>query len=82
MPHRLKPYEKEKYQRALKYKYLEIHENERINIINIWDKVCESQNWKKVIFIKNNLIWSIEVNNEIIFSWDISQAKKILKTIV
>lgn len=82
VPHRLKPYEREKYERALKKKYLEIHENERINLINIWDKVCEAQNWKKIIFIKNDLQASIEVNNEIIFSWDISEAKNILKNLV
>jgi hypothetical protein len=52
----------------LKKKYLEIHENERVNLINIWDKVCEAKNWKKIIFIKNDLQASLEVNNEIIFS--------------
>ena len=82
VPHRLKKYEKEKYERALKKKYLEIHENERINIINIWDKVCESKKWKKIIFIKNNLIWSIEIDNEVIFSWDIFKARELLKKVV
>ena len=82
IPHRLKPYEREKYKRALHNKYLEIHENERVNLINIWDKVCTAQKWEKIIFIKGDFLANIEVNNQIIFSWEISQAKKILKEIM
>ncbi len=82
MPHRLKPYEREKYERALKKKYLEINEHERINLVNIWDKTCESQWWENIIFIKNIDQATVEKNNKIIFSWEISQAKKILKNYI
>ncbi len=79
MPHRLKPYEREIYERALKNKYLEINQKQRINLINIWDKTCQAQWWENIIFIKDINQASVEKNNNIIFSWEISEAKKILE---
>jgi hypothetical protein len=52
-PHHLYKYEEEKYERALKNKYLEIEQNERINLQNLWSKVCIAKNWKEYTLIKD-----------------------------
>lgn len=39
-PHHLYKYEEEKYKRALKYKFLEITSKDRVNLKNLWQKVC------------------------------------------
>lgn len=39
-PHHLYKYEEPKYERALKYKFLEITTKDRVNLKNLWQKVC------------------------------------------
>ena len=45
-PHHLYKYEEAKYERALKNKYLEITTKDRINLENLWEKVCIAKQWK------------------------------------
>lgn len=41
IPHHLYKYEEPKYERALKYKFLEITIKDRVNLRNLWQKVCD-----------------------------------------
>ena len=52
-PHHLHTYEQEKYDRAMKYKYLEITSKERINLQNLWEKVCMVREWNNYVLIKD-----------------------------
>lgn len=81
-PHHLYKYEQEKYQRALKYKYLEITTKDRINLKNIWDKVCQAQKWENYILIKDAQTGQAEVykNNSQMFIGDTNMAKKHIKS--
>lgn len=45
-PHHLYKYEEAKYERALKNKYLEITHKDRVNLENLWEKVCIAKQWK------------------------------------
>jgi hypothetical protein len=53
-PHHLYKYEEEKYERALKNKYLEISDKDRINLENLWEKVCIAKGWKHLKLIKSS----------------------------
>ena len=53
VPHHLFKYEEEKYERALKNKFLEINDKDRVNLQNLWAKVCEAKNWPNYILIKS-----------------------------
>ena len=46
VPHHLYKYEEEKYRRAMKYKYLEITTQDRVNLENLWEKVCIAKKWR------------------------------------
>jgi len=49
VPHHLYKYEEEKYRRAMKNKYLEITTQDRVNLENLWEKVCIAKKWKYTI---------------------------------
>ncbi|MDA9129205.1 hypothetical protein N9J72_01885 [Candidatus Gracilibacteria bacterium] len=53
IPHHLYKYEEQKYLQALKRKYLEITHLERVNLRNIWEKVCVTEGYKNYILEKN-----------------------------
>jgi hypothetical protein len=57
IPHHLYKYEEIKYNRALKYRYLEIDEKDRENLQNLWQKVCIAKWWKNYTLIKNTEFW-------------------------
>lgn len=80
--HRLRNYERVKYELALKNKYLEVDNKDRNNLINLWDKVCEAKKYKKLILHKLWEKWVIKQDNKTIFSWYLKEAKKIIKTLV
>ncbi len=76
VPHHLYKYEEEKFERAMKYKYLEISDKERPNLKNIWTKVCKVRKWHYICLIKNE--WDdmgILVYDDSVESWE----KKLLK---
>jgi len=53
IPHHLYNYEEAKYERALKYMFLEITTKERVNLKNLWQKVCIAKWWKNYVLVKN-----------------------------
>jgi len=61
VPHHLYKYEEVKYQRALRYKYLEITQKERVNLSNLWQKVCLVKWWKNLILVKDTEQWISEI---------------------
>lgn len=84
IPHHLYKYEEEKYNRALKNKYLEITHLERVNLRNIWQKVCEAKKWQNYILEKNTETWSAKIclGEEIIHVWHTKDLKKIIQSYV
>ena len=81
IPHHLYLYEKIKYEQALKKWYLEINTQERVNLINIWEKVCEVKKQDCYILQKNMTNGTAEIlkNFEIVFSWNLEETKKTIK---
>jgi hypothetical protein len=61
VPHHLYSYERLKYNRAIENKYLEITKKDRINLINLWDKVCIAKGWNNLILIKDSESWNAEI---------------------
>jgi len=51
-PHHLYKYEEVQYERALKNKYLEVTTKERVNLQNLWQKVCQAKKWKNYVPMK------------------------------
>lgn len=84
VPHHLYKYEEWKYQRALKYKFLEITTKDRENLKNIWQKVCLAKWWKNYTLIKNSLAWTAEIllNDVVVESWDTKIMKLTIKNYV
>jgi hypothetical protein len=61
VPHHLLQYEQIKYDRALKYKYLEVSEKDRVNLKNLWQKVCIAKSWKNYTLVKNTEFWTARI---------------------
>lgn len=80
-PHRLKNYEKIKYELALKNNYLEIDVKDRVNLLNLWEKVCMIKKIDNIVLHKNILDWKILKNWKIVFFWNIKEAKLKIKKI-
>jgi hypothetical protein len=77
-PHHLFQFEEILYKKALKDKYLTISIDNRVNLKNLWNKVCIAKKWKECILekdIKNNL-WSIYVWKSLIETGDLKNMKK------
>jgi hypothetical protein len=53
VPHHLFKYEEMKYERALKNRFLEITTKDRVNLQNLWEKVCIAKNWKNLRYIQS-----------------------------
>lgn len=81
-PHRLRSYERIKYELALKNNYLEIDFKDRINIQNLWQKVCDVKKIDNIVLYKN--LWDSKIlkNWNIIFFWNIKDAKLEIKKIL
>ena len=52
-PHHLYKYEEIQYERALKNQYLEVTRKERVNLQNLWQKVCQAKKRKTYVLIKD-----------------------------
>lgn len=84
VPHHLYKYEKEKYDRALKYKFLEVTTKDRVNLKNLWEKVCIAKSWKNYTLEKDTAksMATIYLNDKAIESWDIKNMKLTIKKYV
>ncbi len=84
VPHHLYKYEEAKYKRALKYKFLEITEKDRVNLRNIWQKVCFAKWWKNYTLIKNTELWTAKILLDDIkqHSGTMKELKSLIKTYV
>lgn len=50
--HHLYKYEELQYEGALKNKYLEVNDKNRVNLTNLWEKVCHAKWWKYLVLLK------------------------------
>ncbi|NDK10240.1 hypothetical protein GW846_05700 [Candidatus Gracilibacteria bacterium] len=84
VPHHLHTFEKMKYDRALKNKFLEITQKDRINLINVWSKVCQVKNWDNLMLIKNSETGNAEILKDgfPIKSGEIKVMKQLIKSYV
>jgi len=84
VPHHLYQYEEEKLKRAMKYKYLEISNKERQNLVNIWEKVCLVKKWDVIIVqVETSKLRAIlKKNNTLIMSGTKKEVKNYLKNYV
>lgn len=84
VPHHLYSYEKIKYESALKNKFLEITQKDRINLINVWDKVCLAKWWPNIILMKNRETWMADILKDWfpIKKWVTKDMKHLIKTYV
>jgi len=84
IPHHLYKYEEAKYVRALKYKYLEITTKDRLNLKNIWQKVCLAKWWDNYTLEKNTTTGTAKILLDDIpqDSGDMKNMKQLIKTYV
>ncbi len=80
--HRLRNYERIKYELAIKNNYLEIDIKDRLNLINLWEKICFLKKIDNIVLYKNMFDTKIMKNWEVIFFWDLNSAKSKIKEIV
>jgi len=59
IPHHLYKYEEQKYNRALKSKFLEVTNKERENLENLWQKVCIVQ-WWRILIVFSTVVKDVE----------------------
>lgn len=83
IPHHLYEYERKKYEFALKKWFLNISEKERVNLTNIWEKVCIAKWQDCIIFEKstNNTSVKIYKNTDAVFQGSLEEGKKYIKNI-
>ena len=83
IPHHLFQYEEVKYERALKYRYLEITHKDRVNLKNLWQKVCLAKWWKNYTLVKYPDQWSAEIllNDILQESGDMKSMKQKVKSL-
>jgi hypothetical protein len=81
-PHHLYKYERAKYERAMKNKFLEITKKDRVNLINIWNKVCNAKWWLNIILIKDPDKGNATILKDgfPVKSWDTKEMKQLIKT--
>jgi hypothetical protein len=74
-------YEEGKYKKALKYKYLEITQKDRVNLRNIWQKVCIAKWWQNYTLIKDNESWNAKIflNDIELQSWETKVMKQEIR---
>lgn len=83
-PHHLYKYEEEKYKRALKYKFLEITNKDRVNLKNIWQKVCLAKWWKNYVLVKDMEragAW-VTLNDKKVEEWTLQDMKRTIRELV
>ena len=80
--HHLYAHEKPKYQRALKYRFLSITHRDRINLVNLWEKLCVAKDWDCLV-LKNlgNGDAEIYKNQKLVQTSPLKEAKQTIKEI-
>jgi repressor of nif and glnA expression len=80
VPHRLKQFERKKYEQARKYGYLMISNKDRKNIVNVWNKYCLATKKDAVVVTKNITEKTAVIlkNGATIFEGSIAKAKEII----
>ncbi len=73
--HRLRNYERIKYELALKNDFLEIDISDRINLLNLWEKVCFVKKMDTIVLLKSFDKSKIFYNKKVIFEGDLKLAK-------
>ena len=68
----------------MKNKYLEITNKDRVNLRNLWEKVCIAQWWKNYVLMK--IHWedraSLQKDDQEIQSWEIKAMKIYIKKLI
>ena len=84
IPHHLYKYEEQKYNRALKSKFLEVTNKERENLENLWQKVCIVQWWRNYVLKKDTITWNAEIllSDVIIHTWTLKKMKEKIKILI
>lgn len=84
VPHHLYRYEEVRYERALKYKYLEVTSKDRVNLKNLWQKVCLAKWWNNYTLEKDPESWSAKIllDDSLLESGDMKTMKQLIKTYV
>lgn len=84
VPHHLYKYEEPKYERALKYRYLEVTIKDRVNLKNLWQKVCLAKWWDNYTLEKDPESWSAKIllDDVIQKSGNMKDMKQLIKTYV
>lgn len=82
--HHLSKFEKWKYDRAMKNKFLEITKKDRVNLIHVWDKVCIARWWNHLILIKDASNGTSEILKDglPIEKWETKNLKQLIKNYV
>ena len=83
-PYHLYKYEEIQYERALKNKYLEVTIKERVNLQNLWQKVCLAKQWKNYVLVKDTEsgTGAILLDDKEIKSGDLKNMKLTIKNYV
>lgn len=84
VPHHLYRYEEPKYERALKYKYLELTKKDRVNLRNLWQKVCLAKWWDTYTLVKDTETWTAQIllDDTVIHHWDMKDMKQNIKQLI
>ena len=82
--HHLRAFEREIYERALDDGFLVIDERSRENLWNVWQKVGQARGCPAYILLKNTnaAIGEIYNGEELIFTGELSKAKKEIRRLV
>lgn len=82
--HHLRAFEREIYERALDDGFLVIDERSRENLWNVWQKVGQARGCPAYILFKNTnaAIGEIYNGEELIFTGELSKAKKEIRRLV
>lgn len=84
IPHHLSQHEQETYNRALQYKFLEITIKDRVNLENIWQKVCISQTWRNYVLKKDSSTGNAEIllSDVILYTGETKLMKAKIKSLI
>ena len=82
MPHHLLPYEKKKFELAIKKRVLIVDSRDRVNLRNVWEKYCQSKNWPHVLIVHYKGEGQLFVDDDNIINGELKAIKELAKSIV
>lgn len=83
-PHHLFAHETVLYEKALKERYLIVDTKNRVNLKNLWNKVCQAK-WRKEWVLEKdtvNGVWIIYCGKDLIETWDLKKMKLKIKSMM